>query len=385
MTKNEKLAGVIQKTGAFNCVECGKCTSLCPITRVNPDFAPRLMVVKAQAGNVDDILGSKDLWQCLTCGRCSQKCPYKVKYNDFVRALREMGREGGTVPGCSEGGLLRSAARLMARGDLPQKRLGWVGNDLKTAQKGDVLLFTGCAPYLSVIFGEKDPDVLNAPRAAVSILNKLGIVPVVGNGERCCGHDEYWTGDTETFGKLARLNIEWIKSTGASTVIVTCPECFRTLLKEYKKVDPSFDVDVLHISEFLADKLEDGKLQFNKEVKETITYHDGCRMGRHIGVIDEPRMLLEKVPGLKLVEMEASGEDTSCCGVSAFSGCDTFSKDIQVERLKEAKATGATAVLMFCPKCRIHFKCALKGKLSCAKEDVDVRIADFLEILDRAL
>jgi len=381
----QKLDGLIKKTGAFDCVECGKCTSLCPITKENPDFAPRLIVVKALEGMSEQITSSRDIWICLTCGRCSAKCPYKVNYTEFIRGMRETARKGGNAPACSEGGLMNSLANLMTKEGVKQNRLGWVDESMKIAQKGEYLLFTGCAPYLAVTFGEKDDRVLEGTRAAVRILNKLGITPIVSPEERCCGHDQNWSGDRETFEKLARLNIAWIKSTGAKTVLTTCPECFRTLVKDYQKVDPDFDIEVLHIAEFLADQLEDGNLKFTKEVNETVTYHDGCRLARHIGVVEEPRLLLEKVPGLKLVEMENSGEDSSCCGVSALMNCDSTSKSIQLKRLKEAKATGASRMLAFCPKCRIHFKCSRTGTLPCPKEEVDIDVVDYLEVLDRAM
>jgi Fe-S oxidoreductase len=333
----------------------------------------------------DQVAGGRDIWICLTCARCSAKCPYKVNYIEFIRGMREDARGAGNIPACSEGGLMNSLANLMIKEGIRQNRLGWLDKDMKVAQKGEYLLFTGCAPYLAVVFGEKDDRVLEGPRAAVRILNKLGITPVVSEQERCCGHDQYWGGDRATFEKLAKLNIAWIKSTGAKTVLATCPECFRTLLKDYKKVDPDFDLEVLHISEFLADQLEDGKLKFTKEVPLTVTYHDGCRLGRHVGVIEEPRMLLEKVPGLKVVEMEASGEETACCGVSALMNCDSTSKKLQLDRLKEAKSTGAAKMLAFCPKCRIHFKCARTGNLPFPKEEVDIDVVDFLDVLDRAM
>jgi len=82
------LDGLIKKTGAFDCVECGKCTSLCPITKENPDFAPRLIVVKALEGMADQVTGARDIWVCLTCARCSAKCPYKVNYTEFIRGMR---------------------------------------------------------------------------------------------------------------------------------------------------------------------------------------------------------------------------------------------------------------------------------------------------------
>ncbi|MGQ9582178.1 MAG: (Fe-S)-binding protein [Thermoplasmatota archaeon] len=383
--RREELDRVIERTGAFNCVECGKCTSLCPVTKYNPDFAPRLLVVRAQEGLGAEAGGGRDLWTCLTCARCSAKCPYKVKYNEFVRAMREDAFRSGAGPICSEGGLLRTLSRLQTRPWLRQRRLGWLTPGMRVQESGETALFVGCAPYFDKIFGDKHGGLLDSPRAAVRILNGMGVAPVVSAEERCCGHDLYWTGDTETFERLARLNISWLKRSGVKTVVVSCPEGFRTLLKEYPKVDPGLDLEVLHISEYLADALEDGRLKFTKEVRETVTYHDGCRLGRHIGVVDEPRMLLEKVPGLKLVEMESSGEDTACCGVSAFAGCDACSKQLQVDRLRQARKTGATKMLSFCPKCQIHFRCCLSGDLPVRREEVEVEVIDFLSLLERAI
>ena len=116
-----------------------------------------------------------------------------------------------------------------------------------------------------------------------------------------------------------------------------------------------------HISEFLAEKIGKDELKL-KEIKKKVTYQDPCRLGRHLGIYDASRKVLESIPGIQLVEMEHNRADSICCGTSAFTNCDSYSNMIRKERLSEAKATGAEILITSCPKCQTHFRCAMVDK-----------------------
>ena len=116
-----------------------------------------------------------------------------------------------------------------------------------------------------------------------------------------------------------------------------------------------------HISEFLAEKIGKDGLKL-KEIKKKVTYQDPCRLGRHLGIYDASRKVLESIPGIQLVEMEHNRADSICCGTSAFTNCDSYSNMIRKERLSEAKATGAEILITSCPKCQTHFRCAMVDK-----------------------
>jgi len=376
------IDNLIEDTGAFDCVECGKCTSICPLANINQEFAPRLIVVKAQAG-LEGLPQEKDIWSCMTCGMCSDMCPYKVDFTEFIRGLRTEAVEAGAAPLCSKGGLIQTMGRIMTSDEIKQNRLSWVTDDLQIAEKGDVYFFTGCQAHFDYIFEEREIKTTEILKAAVRIMNKADIVPALSNNEVCCGHDLNWTGDEENFEKLMDKNLEVIKASGAKQVIFTCPEGMRTFEFDYKDIAGELGFEVLHISEFILDLIDKGKLKL-KKLDEKVTFHDPCRLGRHLGIYDDPRDMIEET-GAELLEMTKNKNEGACCGVSAFATCEAPTKVMQIARLKEAKATGAGKMLTACPKCWLHFKCSTWKQFPGDKEDVDIPIEDITIFFDRAV
>ncbi len=350
----------IKKSKAYLCLECGKCTSSCPVSRFNHGFSPRIVLNKAIRGGKLDTLKDKNIWACLTCKLCDERCPADIDYINLTLAIRLEAKEIGEEAICSHGGAAQSLMRIMTSTELQQKRLDWIDNGLKVAESGDVLYFVGCLPYFDVLFSDIEVNTLSAAKASVKILNNLGITPVILPQERCCGHDLLWGGDFENFKKLAEHNINEIKKSGAKKIIFSCPEGYRTFKIDYPKYyDCNFEVQ--HISELISEAIADKKLKF-KKFKKTVTFQDPCRLGRHLGIYDAPRDALTAIPELKLVEMSRNRHRAICCGVSAWMNCSTYSKSIQIARLKEAKETAADMVVLSCPKCEIHFNCAMKDE-----------------------
>jgi Fe-S oxidoreductase len=108
-----------------------------------------------------------------------------------------------------------------------------------------------------------------------------------------------------------------------------------------------------------------------KSEETTVTYHDPCRLGRQMGIYDEPRELINAVEGVEIVEMEHSGEDAMCCGVSSMMSCNENARSLRVTRMEEVRATGADTMLTSCPKCVSHFEC-LKFEGDEAYEDIEI-------------
>jgi Fe-S oxidoreductase/coenzyme F420-reducing hydrogenase delta subunit len=390
-TKEQTIAAVkqlIEDTGAFDCVECGKCTTVCPIAKFDPSFAPRTIVLRSMEGIVDNIANDKDIWTCITCEQCNSMCPYKVDYSGFIRGMREEATDLGATPLCSQGGLIHSVQRMMAGANLKQNRLGWVKKDMKVSDKGEVFYFVGCLPHYDAIFYDREGLKLQEiAESAVRIMNRAGIVPVVSNDEKCCGHDLNWTGDETSFEKLMEHNVEMIRKSGAKKVVFTCPECYRTFKSDYQDLMGDLDFEMVHISDLMKQLIDSGALKIDGARKEafTFTYHDSCRLGRHSGVYDSPRQLAKAFSGAKYVEMENTKDKAVCCGVSAWTNCNANAKKMQIERVAEAKRVGADRLLMFCPKCQIHMRCAIQDKIPVDPKTVDVRLEDYTVAMARLL
>ena len=382
----DTIQNIINQNRAWYCLECGKCSAVCPITRweTRRYTSPRLLVEKAIEGRTDEVLDDYLFWSCLTCKRCSQICPSDVYFSEFLRDVRALAREDGRAGDCTHGDAIQTWGRMMTHAELQQERLGWLNGDLKVSEGSDTLYFVGCLPFYDIMFKKIGAEGVEIAQAAVKILNHLGIEPQVMADERCCGHDQLWEGDVETFRALAGLNLERLKATGAKRIVTTCPECARTLKLDYPKFVGPHGLKVLHLSELLADS-NWSNIQYpmsNIQHPSRITYQDPCRLGRHLGVYDPPRKLLAAL-GLELIEMERTRHTSLCCGTSCWTSCGQVSKNIQVERLREAQATGAGLLVTACVKCQIHFKCAqddpaLKGEIDIEIRDLTTLIAERL-------
>jgi Fe-S oxidoreductase len=369
------LETAIKISRAKFCYECGKCTGVCPVARHDRSFSPRSLLMKAIRGEDAKLVADVNVWSCLTCKMCDARCPAGIDYGLLTKAVRAAVRVEGGESTCTHGGAVQSLTKIMTSPKLKQDRLGWVDGGLKTKRKGDTVFFVGCAPYFEVLFEETGASPLDAARGAVRLMNAAGVSPVLLPNERCCGHDLIWNGDVKNFKMLARQNLEMLEEAGARRVVVACPEGYATLRNDYPAHFGELPFEVVHLTEFLAEAIEEGSLEFNGGDEESVvTYQDPCRLGRHMGVYDAPRTVLEALPGVTLVDMPHSRERGICCGVGGFQNCTSFSKMIQADRLREAKATGADTLVTACPKCEIHLGCALKDPV--LKEELGLRIVD---------
>ena len=375
------LQDIVNRNRAWYCLECGKCSAVCPITvwETRAYCSPRLLIEKALNGHSADVYEDPLFWSCLTCKRCSELCPSDVLFSEFMRDARGLARNDGRSGDCSHGEVIQTWGAMMTDPGLDQNRLDWLDRDLKVSDDSETLYFVGCLPYYEVQFKHLGIEGLEIARAAVRILNHLGIEPQVLSDERCCGHDQIWEGDTATFDALARLNLERFRASKAKQIITTCPECARTLGKDYPQRVGEHGMEVLHLSQFISRQPAASKIEWGPELKNgPATYQDACRLGRHLGVYEEPRMLL-RASGLELVEMERARRSSLCCGTSCWTACGQVSKNIQVERLKEAKATGAELLITSCVKCQIHFKCAQQDPT--LENDIAIPIRDLTTVL----
>jgi Fe-S oxidoreductase len=348
---------IVKETKAYFCLDCSVCTGSCPVAKRRPGFSPRLAVRRMVLGKEKSVIADPELWSCLTCGACSSRCPLEVDFLSFVRRMRTEAISQGNEAIPSHDGLMQVMADIQASG-LPQSKHFWVEDGLKVAAQGEDMLFVGCLPFYGIAFEDYGVDVLKMAKDAVSVLNGLGITPALSNDERCCGHDNFWRGELEKFKRLAGMNMEAFKKTGAKRVIFVCPEGYQIVRDEYPKYFGELPFKPVHIVEIIDENLKSFRF---RELDKTVTYHDSCRMGRFLELYEAPRRILSSIPKLKLIEMDRERSNSLCCGASGWENCFNCSKQIQAERLGQARATGASLLVTSCPKCQIHFRCAMKG------------------------
>ena len=385
----ENMQAIIKENLVYNCLDCGKCSAVCPITRweTRQFTTPRLLVGMAIEGQIDEMREDSLFWSCLTCMRCSQLCPSNVSFSEFLRAARNLAQKEDHSGGCTHSGMIQTWGRMMTNPDLRQDRLGWLGDDLRTSEDSDTIYFSGCLPYYDSIFSKQGFEGIKIAQSAVKILNHLGIEPNVLADERCCGHDHLWEGDIETFRLLAELNLERLKASGAKRIVTTCPECARTLKLDYPEYVGNHNLEVLHIAELFAKSdlssvLPEQGTDESQTKPGQVTYQDPCRLGRHLGVYDAPREVISAL-GYQLAEMEHARKTSLCCGTSCWTECGQVNKNIQVERLREAKATGAELLVTACFKCQIHFKCAQNDPF--LEQEIDIKIHDLTTLVADSL
>lgn len=372
----DALQSTLQDHRVYLCLSCGKCTAVCPISRRDADFSPRRFVETAIVDGVESLLREDTVWKCLTCLRCSELCPADVRFSEFTRSARGLAFERGASGACTHGDVIHTWMRMMADPELQQNRLDWVTDDLDLSADGDTLYFVGCLPQYDVLFSEQGFEGVEIARNTVRLLNQAGIAPRLLPDERCCGHDLLWAGDTEGFRRLAELNARAFQEAGIRRVVTACAECYRTLSVDYPAV-AGLGIEVQHISQVLAQAVIEGRLRFDAQAV-AVSFQDPCRLGRHMGEYDAPRALLrEAVSDVR--EMENARQRSICCGTSVWMQCGQTAKSIQVARLQEARSTGAEVLATACPKCQIHFRCAMDDPD--AGEAARIEIRDLVTIL----
>lgn len=368
---------ILRRTRSTYCLDCGKCTGSCPVSRVDVTYSPRSTIERVLAGRPEDLINDQHLWSCLTCGLCTTRCPSNVDYPAFVVAARIEARRANVEGTYAHNAIMQQLMSIMTQ-SVKQKRTGWVTGELRTATRGDDFYFVGCLPYFDVIFADLGLVSTDTARNAVRLMNAIGVTPVVSDDERCCGADLLLNGDEEGFRRLAEINVRVIQESGAKRVIFACPEGYNAFRNDYPRYVGPLPFETIHLTELLVEHL--GEIGLG-EVAETVTYHDPCRLGRYMGIYDEPRALIQAVPGVKLVEMCKNRANALCCGSAGWVNCGRCAKGIQMTRLRQAQATGAQRMITACPKCRIHLSCALKD----VGDELGVELEDLMGLLVRAM
>jgi len=353
------LQNAIIDTGVRLCLDCGKCTVVCPVANYNPQFNPRRIVQEVLRQNGHGP-ADETIWSCINCNMCTERCNYNVKFTDFIRALRYKALQEGAEIQYSHGGAPQTIMHMMAQRDIRQSRLIWLPEDIEITRHCDTAFFVGCAPYFDILFNDLNVKTIEGTKAALKLLNHAEVPFTLLPNERCCGRDLLLLGDVEGFLALARGNMQELVRRGIKKIITNCPECYYTLKIDYPKFLGNWGINVMHITEVISPLIESGQLTLGK-LEQKVTYHDPCTLGRYSRIFDQPRSILSSIDGLEIVEMAANREKALCCGASPWAYCGAVNKQIQKERLAQAGATKADILITACPKCQIHLACAQKN------------------------
>ena len=359
------------------CYQCGLCDTVCPWNKVIT-FSMRKIIRQAAFGLTE--IESDAMWRCTTCGRCPQRCPRGVKIIELGMSLRRVATQYGVFP-ASVKPLRGISASLRAEGnplnEKREKRADWAKDlPVKTFAEGmEILYFPGCYPSY-------DPRMRKVAQATVKILNRAGVdFGILGSKENCCGESIRKTGDEELFRYLARENIKTFIDNGVKRIVVSSPHCYHTFKNEYPEFMVNFEL--VHMTQYLFELIDTGRLTLDKGYEKKITYHDPCYLGRHNGIYDEPREILRKIPGLELVEMADSREDSLCCG---GGGGRIWMETPRSERfsdlrLEQAIDVGAEELVTACPYCITNFE---DSRLN-VKDANALAVKDITEILQELI
>tara|TARA_Y100000287_G_C14203653_1_gene346914 strand:- start:231 stop:1382 length:1152 start_codon:yes stop_codon:yes gene_type:complete len=351
------------------CYGCDLCDDACPVRLFNA--GDKLNIIYNSWNNEDD---GVPLYSCLTCTACTNACPQLVDYDSYVDIRRSLivGGPAAEIPHTVLQAVLAAEAEEESDADFISVEDYPIDSNIG--------YYPGCVDYLDqeMVFSHLNEGEMNlgeTTTAAFTLFEEMGTdVSYLGRDFlKCCGHDQKWQGLDEVFEKLKAYNQKKIEASGIDTLVSSCAECFRTFARDYELEG----VKVMHTTEFLIENGFDMEMKAENDL--TVTYHDPCRLGRQMGIYEEPRELVAGVQGVELVEMEHHGEDAMCCGVSSMMSCNENARALRVSRMEEIKNTGADMMITSCPKCVSHLEC-LKFE---DEEKYDIEILDVVSFLAR--
>jgi Fe-S oxidoreductase len=317
------------------------------------------------------------LYTCTLCGNCDNTCMAGISVTDVLAAGRRDLYEIGKAPNSVNSliNTIKESGNVFALKKEDTDILG-LNPFTKFPENADLLFFKGCyATYHSVPF--------KSTMQSFNILKTLNVDFTVLEAEECCGSPAYLLGDMDTTRRFCEYNVSKIEDEGASRVVTACPGCYRVLKQVYPKLVGKLNFEVIHTTELLAEFIDAGKLVFqtNGNDKLNILYHDPCELGRHCGVYEEPRKILDSIPEVHLEEFDKNRDEAKCCGGGGgltISNPNLANQIAQI-RLHEAEEKNIQTVVTACPACQLNFS-ASKDKYN-----IKVKILDINQIVSNSL
>lgn len=376
---------------AYSCIMCNRCQDVCPATNTGKALSPAAILINERyelnkifpnfsEGQpsprplLDFALSAEAAWACTTCNACIEVCPVG---NEQMLHIIDVRRERVLAAAEFPNGLKNSFNHMERAGNpwgiSVDERLVWAKDlpfPVPTIDQNpdpDVLYWVGCA----VAF---DPRAQKIARSLAGILNSAGLNwAVLGREEKCTGDLARRTGNEYLFAQMATENVATLDALKPKVIITTCPHCFHTIANEYPQFGGHYVIK--HHTEFIDDLIRDGRLKLSANADGSVTYHDPCYLGRHNGIFDQPRSLIQAT-GARLTEPTRSRTNSFCCG----AGGGQFWKDeekggerVSTNRYRELKQTGAKIVATGCPFCmRMITEEAAKEEPEAAMEVLDI-------------
>jgi Fe-S oxidoreductase len=352
--------GYEQIIDSYACIMCFRCQEVCPAYNTGKALSPAALEINKRynfnkGGGTDrplvELISEEAVWACTSCGACVDICPVgNEPMRDILEIRRNLAMMESSFPR-----QLETAFKGMERNqnpwNVPQSdRLKWAqGLNIPTIEQNpepDVLWWVGCAPATDV-------RAQKTARAFATILQKAGVnFAILGKNESCTGDSARRAGREDIFFGLAQANVEILNEVNPKRIVTTCPHCLHTIKNEYPAFGGTYEI--IHHTQLINELVGAGKIQLVESAEHiTVTFHDPCYLGRHNGMVNEPRAALQSA-GLSLVEMPRHSEKSFCCGAG---GAQMWKEEeqgnmrINSARYAEAKGAGAGTLAVGCPFC----------------------------------
>ncbi len=361
------------------CMECGRCTEVCPAWNVGKVLNPKQIVQDVRGAMLDgrsvaEAISEEALWACTTCNACVEACPVLIRHVDLIVDARRNLVSEGALAGSAATMLRQVGSTSNAWGQPASSREDWMKDlDIPLCRDGvefEYLLWVGCA-------GATDPGAINTTKATAKLLKKAGVkFACLGREEACTGDPARRIGEEFLFQDKAAANVSVFERYQVKKIVTACPHCFNSFKNEYG--DFGAHVEVFHHTQLLQQLVTKGQLLAATPDRGTVAIHDPCYLGRVNEEVDAPRAMLS---GLA-VEPEFSGKKTRCCGAG---GGRMWMEEPTTQRPGNARAeqliaTGAKTVAVACPFCRIMLGDSLKQ----VSPTDEIRLVDLAELMQSA-
>jgi Fe-S oxidoreductase len=410
------------------CTECGRCQSQCPAWVTDKPLSPKQVILdlrdhafakapymladsdEARAALPADVLAEAErplvggadvngvidpdaLWACTNCGACVEECPVDIEHIDHIDGMRrhQVLIESAFPPEAST--LLKNLENKGNPWGMGENaRMAWITEldfevpviDGHIDQDIEYLFWVGCA-------GALEDRAKKTTKAIAELLHTAGVnFAVLGPAETCTGDPARRMGNEFVYSMLAQQNVETLNEAGVAkgtgkTIVASCPHCFNTIANEYPQLGGNYEV--VHHTQLLSRLVAEGKLTPVGEVKEKITYHDPCFLGRHNKVYTPPREIIDAVPGTQAEEMHRCKSRGFCCGAGGARMWmeERIGKRINTERIDEALALDPDTVSTACPYCLVMLGDAVAAKKGSGEAKESLEVIDVAQLLARSV